>query len=471
MLFQSRQFRQALLLLVDLASVLFAYMLAGLLRFSDRGDWFSSYLYTTTLLIYELIMLIVFMIRTPRQQPLLETGRFQNAVISLTNTILVAALGVGWLFATQTAGLISRYFVGFFYVFEAVLNILMRLLYREMLLRLLGKGAGTIVVMLVTVKADAKNIIRNITGMPSGLIDLSCITILDEDCVGEKIEGIPVVGNRENYLETHRENVYDEVFIRLPYDYEFELKKLIMGFEQMGVTVDLSIGVYNLDASERRIRNFGGYSVIAYSPVQRSVPELFIKRLTDIAGSIVGLIFCLISVIIFGPVIKLTSPGPVFFAQTRVGINGRRFQIYKLRTMVADAEAKKSELMAQNEMNGLMFKMENDPRVTKIGRFLRRTSIDELPQFWNVLKGDMSLVGTRPPTVDEYVQYKAYQMRRLSIRPGITGLWQVSGRSEISDFEDVVRLDLEYIDRWSLLLDLKLILQTVWIVFTGRGAK
>ena len=175
--------------------------------------------------------------------------------------------------------------------------------------------------------------------------------------------------------------------------------------------------------------------------------------------------------LIFGPVIKATSKGPVFFAQTRVGINGRRFKIYKFRSMYQDAEERKAALMAQNEMKGLMFKMDNDPRITPIGRFLRKSSIDELPQFWNVLKGDMSLVGTRPPTEDEYEQYKNYHMRRLSIRPGITGLWQVSGRSDIKDFEDVVKLDLKYIDQWSLLLDFKLIIMTVGIVLFRKGAK
>jgi lipopolysaccharide/colanic/teichoic acid biosynthesis glycosyltransferase len=139
--------------------------------------------------------------------------------------------------------------------------------------------------------------------------------------------------------------------------------------------------------------------------------------------------------------------------------------------MYADAEARKKELLAKNEMQGLMFKMENDPRITKVGRFIRKTSIDELPQFFNVLKGDMSLVGTRPPTEDEFLQYKGRHKRRLSLKPGITGLWQVSGRSEIVDFEDVVRLDLEYIDHWSLLQDIKLLFKTVFVVVFRVGAK
>ena len=159
------------------------------------------------------------------------------------------------------------------------------------------------------------------------------------------------------------------------------------------------------------------------------------------------------------------------FCQNRVGVNGRIFKFYKFRSMYADAEERKKELMAQNEMQGLMFKMENDPRITKVGAFIRKTSIDELPQFWNVLKGDMSLVGTRPPTVDEYQQYNYYQKRRISFRPGITGLWQVSGRSDITDFDEIVKLDLQYIDNWSIMEDFKIIFKTIAVVFRGSGAK
>ena len=165
----------------------------------------------------------------------------------------------------------------------------------------------------------------------------------------------------------------------------------------------------------------------------------------------------LATILLFLP-LKLESRGPLFFKQKRVGKNGRYFTIYKFRSMYIDAEERKKELMAQNEMKGAMFKMKNDPRITKVGRFIRATSIDELPQFWNVLKGDMSLVGTRPPTIEEFQEYSPYHKRRLALKPGLSGLWQVSGRSDISDFEDVVKLDLQYIDNWSLALDVKIIL-------------
>ena len=205
----------------------------------------------------------------------------------------------------------------------------------------------------------------------------------------------------------------------------------------------------------------------------RIVPsgQLVLKRIMDIVGALAGCAALLLIMVIFGPLIKLESPGPMFFSQKRVGRNGRVFKMYKFRSMYADAEERKKELMAKNEMKGLMFKMEHDPRITKIGAFMRKTSLDEFPQFINILMGDMSLVGTRPPTLDEFAQYSPYHKKRLSFRPGLTGMWQVSGRSDITDFEEIVRLDVEYIDHWSIGLDMKILLKTLLAVFAGRGAK
>ena len=162
------------------------------------------------------------------------------------------------------------------------------------------------------------------------------------------------------------------------------------------------------------------------------------------------------------------SAGPIF-SQERIGRDGKPFRFYKFRSMCPNAEAKLDDLLGQNEMDGPVFKIKDDPRITRVGKFIRKTSIDELPQFYNVLKGDMSLVGTRPPTVDEFRQYESHQKRRLSAKPGITGLWQVSGRNEIKDFEDVVKLDVQYIDNWSIGLDIKIILKTIKVVFEKGG--
>ena len=204
---------------------------------------------------------------------------------------------------------------------------------------------------------------------------------------------------------------------------------------------------------------------------QMSLSAAFLKRLIDIIGGLVGSIVSLPIILIVAVPLLIESRGPLIFKQQRVGKNGRVFNIYKLRSMYVDAEERKKELMAQNKMDGLMFKMDNDPRITKVGRFIRKTSIDELPQFWNVLKGDMSLIGTRPPTLEEFSKYESHHKRRLSMRPGITGMWQVSGRSEIKNFEDVVKLDCEYIDNWSIWLDIKIMLKTVRVVIRGIGAE
>ena len=184
-----------------------------------------------------------------------------------------------------------------------------------------------------------------------------------------------------------------------------------------------------------------------------------------------GILLTGIACVFVVPAIKIADPGPAFFSQIRIGKNGRRFKIYKFRSMYMDAEERKKELMDKNEMQGFMFKMENDPRIIKgIGEFIRRTSIDELPQFLNVLKGDMSLVGTRPPTVEEYEMYELHHLKRISIKPGITGMWQTSGRSEITDFEEVVRLDTQYITSWSILLDIKLLFKTIFVVLKKEGS-
>ena len=193
--------------------------------------------------------------------------------------------------------------------------------------------------------------------------------------------------------------------------------------------------------------------------------------MVDVVGGLVGCILFAPIMLVTAIAIKLDSPGPVIFKQVRVGQNGRQFMIYKFRSMYIDAEERKKELMAQNEIKGgVMFKMKDDPRITRVRKVIRKFSIDELPQFFNVVGGSMSLVGTRPPTIDEVEKYKKNQWRRISIKPGITGMWQVSGRSSIQDFDDIVELDIEYIDNWTLMLDFKIILKTVLVLIKHNDA-
>ena len=299
--------------------------------------------------------------------------------------------------------------------------------------------------------------------------------VLLEDTQGEsQWNGIPVFGETDDYLEYATQHVVDEVFIQVDEIQKREscLKNIILEFEKMGVVVNLNLDLFDLGINGvKQVYSLERYNVLAFSSRLFDYRMVRIKRMIDIAGALVGLLITGIVGIVLAPFLLIESPGPLIFCQNRVGVNGRIFKFYKFRSMYVDAEERKKELMSKNEVQGLMFKMENDPRITKVGAFIRKTSIDELPQFWNVLKGDMSLVGTRPPTVDEYEQYTGYQKRRISFRPGITGLWQISGRSDIKDFDEVVKLDLEYIDNWSLLLDLKIIFKTILVVFKGSGAK
>lgn len=290
------------------------------------------------------------------------------------------------------------------------------------------------------------------------------------------ILGIPVVANKENIMGWIRTASLDEVFINLDKISQDEISCFIEELEDMGITVHINIPSLEKIVEESKFENIectvkAGYPMAILSPATHSSNALIVKRIMDIIGGLAGSIISFPIILLTAIPLKIESPGPLIFKQQRVGRNGRVFNIYKIRSMYVDAEERKKALMEQNKMDGHMFKMDNDPRITKVGKFIRKYSIDELPQFWNVLKGDMSLVGTRPPTIDEFEKYESHHKRRLSLQPGITGMWQVSGRSDIQDFEEVVKLDCEYIDNWSIGLDIKILTKTVGVVLTHKGAE
>ena len=239
----------------------------------------------------------------------------------------------------------------------------------------------------------------------------------------------------------------------------------------MGVTVRLIVDFYKRRRANYYVSTVGTYPVIAFHTVTLNTYEQFIKRAMDIVAGLIGVIVFSPIMLVTAIAIKLDSPGPVLFKQTRVGQNGRHFKIYKFRSMYIDAEERKKDLLSQNELEGgVMFKIKDDPRITRVGKFIRKTSIDELPQFFNILQGTMSLVGTRPPTLDEVEKYGRKQWRRISIKPGLTGMWQVSGRSNIKSFDEIVQLDTEYIDNWTLGLDLKIIFKTFLVLLKHDDA-
>lgn len=297
------------------------------------------------------------------------------------------------------------------------------------------------------------------------------IVLTDKNCTGQEIAGYPVLGVLNKNMEYIHENIIDEVFIHLNPG-EFLAEKYMDIFLQIGLTVHFDLDGLTGLGSPAYIEAFSGRTVITASMKVATPGKFFIKRAMDIIGGFIGIIVTGIACIFVVPAIKMADPGPAFFSQERVGKNGRRFKIYKFRSMYMDAEERKKDLLDKNEMQGLMFKMENDPRIIKgVGKFIRDTSIDELPQFWNVLKGDMSLVGTRPPTVEEYEMYEMHHLKRISIKPGITGMWQTSGRNDITDFEEVVRLDTQYITNWGISLDIKILFKTILVVLKKEGAK
>lgn len=266
-----------------------------------------------------------------------------------------------------------------------------------------------------------------------------------------------------------RDEVVDEVVIAAPRSMFSEIGPVVSACGEAGVPFTLLSDVFGDYLPPPQVTRFGSLAALRFAPVHHSQARIAVKRAIDLAGASAGLLLAAPVIGVAAVAVKLGSRGPVFFRQTRCGLYGRRFTLYKLRTMVPDAEEQKAALAHLNEMSGPVFKMRNDPRVTPVGRWLRRFSIDELPQLWNVVRGHMSLVGPRPALPHEVAQYETFERRRLSMRPGLTCLWQIGGRNRVRDFDDWVRMDLEYIDSWSLTLDLRILVQTIPAVLRATG--
>ena len=400
----------------------------------------------------------------------MQRGKFVELKEVIRMNLLFAAAIAMVVFARHDVSPMSRGICYATVIINAVSMYIAHIALKQYLLKIYKKKNSVSQMLLMTTSERAENILRSVAKEREWTKRITGVIIIDDKRIGEQICGVPVVAGYSDMLEYARKQIVDEVFISIPYDTGASLHDIIMEFENMGANVHLTLEILNTFSDFNvALDSMGDIPVISFFNNIYDYRMLAIKRLIDIAGAIVGLILTAVLTVFLAPALLLESPGPLFFRQKRVGKNGRYFYMYKFRSMYVDAEERKAELMKQNEMDGLMFKMENDPRVTKVGKFIRKTSIDEFPQFFNVLRGDMSLVGTRPPTVDEFIQYKSYHKRRLSAKPGITGLWQVSGRNDIDNFEDVVKLDLEYIDNWSVGLDIKILLKTVGAVFKHTG--
>ncbi|MCR4618379.1 MAG: sugar transferase [Lachnospiraceae bacterium] len=451
--------------LLDMIIIQLAYIMAFLLRFRVMALPYQNPYYLSGAKVILVIHLVLSAFTTEYSGVIRRTFWKEPRYSLLHSSVVFIGLNV-YLVAVKWTEAYSRIFLYMFWILTFFglwfgRTILKRIVRKRML-----TSKNRSILIVVTKKQYAEDIVKRFKRDRYHDFALSGIVFEDCDGTGEFVMDIPVVCRLEDFYDYARKNIVDEVFIS---DNNLErAEEFAEELKRMGITIHYRL--LNMDDENRLIENCGGYPVLTVGMNIKAGPMLMIKRIADILGSILGLIVTGICVLIFGPIIFIQSPGPIFFAQTRIGKNGRRFKMYKFRSMYPNAEEIKEALMQNNEMNGNMFKLKNDPRIIPIGHFMRKHSIDELPQFWNVFKGDMSLVGTRPPTLDEFEAYAVHHKARLGFSPGLTGLWQVSGRSDITDFEQVVELDTKYITEWSLGLDAKIILKTIKIVLTGRGA-
>lgn len=355
-----------------------------------------------------------------------------------------------------------------------------RILWKRRLFYKKKRQKGKNALLILTTEELADTVIKELGEINYGMFWIRGIVLVDGGTNKEQIQGVPVVAEMDTVLEYIKTEWVDEVFLHVTGGKE-EYQNLIGQCIKMGVAVHR---IY----PEMEEKNFPGkrvvermhsYTVLTYSANVMTFRQAAVKRGVDILGGVVGCLITLGLLLVIGPVIYMQSPGPILFSQERVGKNGRRFKIYKFRSMYPDAERRKKELLQENRnRDGFMFKVEDDPRIIGshkgpgrgIGNLIRRTSLDEFPQFWNVLKGEMSLVGTRPPLPEEWERYDKHHRARMGAMPGMTGLWQVNGRSEVTDFEKVVQWDMEYIENWSIALDLRIVLLTVSRMISRKGS-
>lgn len=468
-------------LLFDLISMQIAFLAAY--AFCRTQADYSDQLYRSEMVNLMLCQLVVTFFVNPFQD-ILKRGYYVEFKESFKHVFGVMLIAILHLFLTKQN--VERPQV-LFTLTAAAYFILLYLgrIFWKLYLRKRGKSSrGKRSLIIITVSDQAQEEISRLTDVSYEDFVISGIVFLDKDLTGQQIGGIPVVASAESVKDYVRHEWVDAVFVKIPSTIEYP-RELIDSFILMGIIVHLTLSkIENIKEGFQQVEFISGETVLTTSISMSSPRQMLYKRCMDIAGGLVGCLLTAILCFIIGPMIYFSSPGPVFFSQVRIGRSGKPFKLYKFRSMYMDAEQRKKELLEQNKIQGrpLMFKMDCDPRVIGsgktdrrgrpkgIGHFIRRTSLDEFPQFLNVLKGEMSLVGTRPPTVDEWELYDLHHRIRMAIKPGITGLWQVSGRSEITDFNKVVELDTEYIKNWSLGLDCKLLLKTFYVIFKRDGA-
>lgn len=459
-------------LCIDISALAMAFVLSNYLRFQEISLGAYENLYINVFIV-SIVACIAGNLILKLDKHIFDRGAYQEFLAVCKSAFCIGVAVMVYFFLSQQGIHYSRLQWGYYFVIYFSLSYIGHQAAKWIIAKYYKNSRSCKRIMLVTSSDKVEDILGKFRRTNNWYFEITCITIVDRNMEGKEIEKIPVIASTETMLERAKNIALDGVFINVSYKSHsvFDVRQTLHDFQEMGVIVHVNIDALELDVTDKVIENLGFFKVVSYASKLREPGQLVLKRCMDIVGGLVGTILTLVIGIFVAIAIKLDSPGPVIFSQNRVGKNGRHFKMYKFRSMYIDAEEKKKELLRQNEMHGAMFKITNDPRITRVGRFIRKYSIDELPQFFNVLKGDMSLVGTRPPTVEEVQKYKTEQKRRLSVTPGMTGLWQTSGRSEIYDFDEIVKLDLEYIDKWSIGLDIKLLVKTIVVCVRGDGAK
>lgn len=415
----------------------------------------------------------------------IRRGHFREFTMTVKQAVFIEGIALLYLFLLQEGRNYSRLVLLLMPVCYSVVAYAVRELWKWHLQKKKTSDEGKSALLIAASEDVVERVVKTIKENNYAQYIVAGISLIGggKYSVGEKIDGVPVVAEEAGIPHYVCQDWIDEVLVvtsdEVPYP-----GKLLSQLMETGVTVHLGLAkVMSEPGKKQFVEKIGPYTVLTTSINYASSFQLFLKRAMDIMGGLVGCIITVLLLPFVGTAIYLASPGPIFFAQERVGKNGKRFKMYKFRSMYMDAEARKAELMKDNRLgDGKMFKLDFDPRVignkilpdgshkTGIGDFIRRTSLDEFPQFFNVLKGDMSIVGTRPPLISETNLYELHHKARLAIKPGITGMWQVSGRSDITDFEEIVRLDREYISNWNIGMDIKILVKTVMVVLKEDGS-
>ena len=469
---------------LDIFCIIVTFYIGYIFRHGIGSD-FTTY-YWRLLCILVVLDISVSLIRSSHKS-IVRRSYLREMLDTVTHCVTVDGLALFFLFLVQETGIYSRESLLIYFVLHNIATYVARCLHKHALRKKMTSNPDVEQMLILTNREGAEQCVRELSQDEYRNYQVVGVVLMDdiyeeentlqeselnpalkEAAASEEIGGVRVVSDYSGVRDYLMVHVVDSVFLNLQLDSK-KSRRLNNELIRAGVTVHINLVRVPDDIPNRTVERLGNYTVLTTGLRLASARQIMMKRLLDIAGGLVGSLLTVLVSVFIGPFIYFQSPGPIYFKQKRVGKNGRTFQIYKFRSMYMDAEQRKKELMQQNEMDGLMFKMKDDPRIIPIGHFIRKYSIDELPQFFNVLKGDMSIVGTRPPTVDEYEQYQVHHRGRLASKPGITGLWQVSGRNQITDFEEIVELDTDYIMRWSVVEDIRIILKTVRLVIHGDG--